>query len=106
MDLSLEGKSSFLLPLVMVKRIQFAHLLDLRKCKSLEEALKEIESNHKNSRMGTLLESAISAKQDAISLQLKYYEKILEFQTECDSLRKFVIILSIVPLFYASFGSC
>lgn len=49
--------------------------------------------------MGTLLESAISAKQDAISLQLKYYEKILEFQTECDSLRKFVIILSIVPLF-------
>lgn len=56
--------------------------------------------------MGTLLESAISAKQDAISLQLKYYEKILEFQTECDSLRKFVIILSIVPLFYASFGSC
>lgn len=40
--------------------------------------------------MNKLLESAIEAKQEAISLQIQYYKKIQEYQDECSTLRKHV----------------
>ena len=50
--------------------------------------MQQVETN--TIQMNKLLNSAISAKQDAMSLQLKYYQKMLEFQNECSLLRKCV----------------
>lgn len=56
----------------------------------LDGALEKIENDSEHQRLNKLLESAIQAKQEAVSYQLQYYKKIQEYQEECSTLREHI----------------
>uniref|UniRef100_A0A914GZ72 Uncharacterized protein n=1 Tax=Globodera rostochiensis TaxID=31243 RepID=A0A914GZ72_GLORO len=56
----------------------------------LDEALDHIERDDNIERLTKRLQSAVEEKQEAVSLQIKYYQKIKEYQHECSELRKHI----------------